>query len=801
MKAAEKDFFREIKNTKSRFISIFLIVAFGVALLAGVRASMPDMKISADRQYDKENIMDIKIIDTMGLTREALDKIKEADGVERAHGAYSKDVLFEIEGKKYGVKMMSLMSDINVPHITEGRLPSKENECIADEKLIERGYAVGDKLKFVSGTDIALTDELAYDEYTITGFATSSLYLNNGRGTSTVGNGKNEFFVMVKTQAFLSPVYTEAYVLVEGAKDYDCYTDDYEECVSKVAKSFEQEGRFVLDRNSLQSFVEFEMDAERIGKVGEVFPILFFVIAALICLTTMTRMVEEERGLIGTLKALGYSNGGITARFMLYALLATAFGSVIGGIGGCKFFPWVIINAYKIIYQDLYVIRTPLNVGYIIVATLAAVATVTVATFAACYKEYLSVPAKLMRPKAPKKGKRVLLEKIPFIWKHLSFSNKSTVRNLLRYKKRLFMTVFGISGCMGLLLVGFGLKDSINIIDENQYKKLTVFDVELALNTLADEVSKEKGFEYLDSNKEIKNYLKMQEIGIKASNEEEEIEKEAYIRVPEDEMLFDEFFLLRDRETKKEYKLSDDKVIINEKLANLLKIAEGDEITLKIGDTNTVKATVGNICENYMMHFVYMTPKMYERLYETAPTYNKVYARFENTKLINKDEMSNEVLTNPAFTGINFVDDTMEGITNMIDSLDTVVIVLIISAGGLAFLVLYNLNNISIEERRKELATLKVLGFYDGEVSAYVLRENVIITIIGIVVGVFVGRIMHTFVISTCEIDMVMFGRYVSKQSIVYCILLTILFAVIINWYMHFSMKKIDMASSMKSVD
>lgn len=801
MKAAKKDFFREIVNTKSRFISIFLIVAFGVALFAGVRASMPDMKVSADRQYNKENLMDIKVIEAQGVTEETVDELKEIDETARVHGAYSKDVIIKEEDKEYGVKIMSLMPDINVPYFMEGKMPSKDNECIADYKMSEKGYKIGDKISLYSGTSLELNTELKYEEYTITGFVTSSLYLNDSRGTSTVGNGKNEYFIFVNQDVFLSPVYTEAYVTIEAAREFDCYTDEYEEYIEEKIAGLEKEGRYILTRNTIQTYVEYEMDAERIGKVGEVFPLIFFLIAALICLTTMTRMVEEQRGLIGTLKALGYSNLAVTSRFMLYALLATVCGSVTGGLLGCKFFPWVVINAYKILYKNLYVIKTPLNAYYIITASLAAVAVVILATFIACYKECMSVPATLMRPKAPKKGKRVLLERIPFIWKRMSFSNKSTVRNLLRYKKRLFMTIFGISGCMGLLLVGFGLKDSINVIDENQYKELTMYDFELTLNQIATPEAVMSGFEALDNSDEVGEYFEMFEMGIKVSDTEGNTEKEGYIRVPKDIKSFEKFFNLRDRESQAEYKLGNEEVVINEKLAKLLSVKEGDNIILNIGETSKVEVKIAHICENYLMHYVYMTPELYEKLYEKEPVYNKVYARFAKDKDINTDDMSAWILKQEAFTSVGFVEDNMENLSNMIDSLDMVVIVLIISAGGLAFLVLYNLNNISIEERKKELATLKVLGFYDGEVSVYVLRENIIITMLGIGVGVIVGRIMHAFVISTCEIDMVMFGRYVSGKSMLYCILLTIFFAAIINWYMHFSMKKIDMASSMKSVD
>lgn len=801
MKASRKDFLREIKYTKSRFISIFLIVAFGVALFAGVRASMPDMKISGDRQYNKENLMDIKIIESTGVTKEIIDEIKEIDEITRIHGAYSKDVLIEEDEKEYGVKLMSIMPDINVPYVREGVMPSKKNECLADYKMKDKGYELGDKITVLSGTENPLSAELKNEEYTITGFATTSLYLNSGRGTSTVGNGKNEYFLMIEQDNFLSPVYSEIYINIEGAREFDCYTDEYEEYIDGIVEKLEKDGRFVLTRDSIQAYVEYELDAERIGKVGEVFPLIFFLIAALICLTTMTRMVEEERGIIGTLKALGYSNFQVIKRFMLYALFATALGSVVGGIFGCKFFPWVIINAYKIVYKDLYVIRTPLNVEYIVTASLAAVLVVGLATFLACYKECLSAPAKLMRPRAPKKGKRVLLEKIPFIWKHLSFSNKSTVRNLLRYKKRLFMTIFGISGCMGLLLVGFGLKDSINIIDENQFKQLTVYDFDLTMNTVAGDEIRKSGITYLDEHESISEYLQMMEIGIKAADVDEEVSKEAYIRVPKDMNMFEEFFVLRDRQTKESYKLGDEEVVINEKLAKLLNLSVGDSMMLQVGETNKKEVKISNICENYLMHYVYMSPKLYEEIYNEKPVYNKVYGRFGEGTGINKDDFGKELLGMGAFTGLTFVDDTMEGITNMIDSLDMVVVVLIVSAGGLAFLVLYNLNNISIEERRKELATLKVLGFYDTEVSAYVLRENAIITLIGIGIGVLVGRVMHAFVISTCEIDMVMFGRYVSNKSMVYCCLITAFFAVIINWYMHFGMKKIDMAASMKSVD
>ena len=510
---------------------------------------------------------------------------------------------------------------------------------------------------------------------------------------------------------------------------------------------------YVLDRNYITTCVAYAQDSERIGNIGNVFPVIFFLVAALVSLTTMTRMVEEERVQIGTLKALGYRKSSIAAKYVMYAFLATMLGGTIGTLIGQIIFPAVIMNAYKIAYVTLTDFVTPIHLKYSLISMIAAVVSTTAATLAACYKELLAAPAELMRPAAPKIGKRVFLERITFIWKHLNFSNKAAVRNLFRYKKRLFMTVLGIGGCMGLLLVGFGVKDSIMTIGDRQYNFIHTYQVKM---TLAD-----------------------------ADTDEEKQEVS-----------------LQNRISGQKYTLDDEGVIISEKLATLLDVSEGDDIYLEVSSLNYKPVKVMHIAENYYYHYVYMTPECYQSLFGKDIEYDEIFVVNKDPEDISyENDFSAKYLDNNAVSGITFTRTISDRIESMITSMNIVTYVLVVSAGLLAFIVLYNLNNINISERQRELATLKVLGFYDGEISMYVFRENIMLTVLGTIFGIFFGIWLHRFVILTAELDIMMFGRQIYTKSYIYSILLTIGFSIIVNIVMHWKMKKIDMIESLKSVE
>ena len=556
---------------------------------------------------------------------------------------------------------------------------------------------------------------------------------------------------------------------------------------------------YVQDRSALPEYTGFGDNADRIRAIAKVFPILFFIVAALISLTTMTRMVEEQRTQIGTLKALGYGKLSIAGKYLNYALLATVGGSIFGVLFGEKVFPYIIVTAYKIMYTHVPDVVIPYNWEYGIMAAGAAILCTGLATLLACYKELASQPAVLMRPPAPKQGKRVFLERIPFIWKHLSFIWKSTIRNLIRYKKRFFMTVFGIGGCMALMIVGFGLRDSIFAIGKLQYGELQLYDGMVILNTDAEEEDRKEPAKYLSSEKEVSDIMEGYSKRVTISKGKEE--QEVYLSVPSDLEKNKEFQVFRNRITKKEFELEKNSVILTEKAAQLLDVEKGDKIVLEDKDEKQAELQVTDICENYMEHYLYISPETYREIYGEDMEPNTVYFKMKNFNEKGVKEIGENILDKRGALNVTYTYNIQGQLDDMLESLDIVIVVLIISAGLLAFVVLYNLNNINIRERKRELATIKVLGFYDKEVSAYVLRENILLTIIGVVVGIALGSILHRFVIVTVEIDSVMFTRIIENISFVLSAALTCMFSFLVNAVMYFKLKKIDMVESLKSVE
>ena len=599
--------------------------------------------------------------------------------------------------------------------------------------------------------------------------------------------------------------------LADGRREYEEKKADADEKIAdarqKVADGqkdlddLEVPKWYILNRDFIQTYVEYEQDADRIKAIGDVFPAIFFLVAALICLTTMTRMVEEERTQIGTLKALGYSKLSIAAKYLCYALLASLIGSLAGLVAGQKILPPVIINAYGILYNNLPEAVAPLHAGYSISSTLLAIACTTAAAGIACYKELMSTPATLMRPAAPKSGKRVLLERVGIIWNHLSFTNKSTVRNLFRYKKRFFMTVLGIGGCMGLLLVGFGVKDSVRSIGTIQYNDLLSYHAEIVLEDKTTPEEKEEVMDAMEKDKDIKSFMAVYKTSMDIENEKEDVTKSAYVMVPENAKEFKKYADLRSRTTKEHYELSDDGIIISEKLAKLLDVKEGDTVVLKEEETDHFEVKVSHITENYFLHYIYISPELYGKVFGETPEFVDYLTINTSTDSAFEDSMQEKYMAYDQVSEVSFITKTADRIANMLKSLDTVIYVLVIAAGLLAFVVLYNLNNINISERIRELATLKVLGFYDMEVSRYVLSENVCLTLIGCFLGIFFGKILHRFVILTAETDIMMFGRDIEIISFVYSILITLFFSAVVNFFMHFRLKKVDMVESMKSVE
>lgn len=1022
-KALRKDFYMEIKRSMGRFLSIFFIVAIGVAFFSGIRSSEPDMRLSGDRYFDKNNLMDIKVVSTLGLTEKDVEAVRQVQDVEKVEAGYSTDALCQVYDSKKVVHIFSMLPTMNMTKVEEGRMPSQPGECLVDGEFMKSsGYRIGDEIVFSSGTDQEIKDTLKTDTYTIVGIASNPCYISYGRGNSLIGTGNVSGYVCVPEEEFIMDAYTELYVSVKGAKELTAFTEAYDKKIKKaenalekikedcekarydeVVKEAESElqkakdefergkkeaqdkinnaraqldsgkselanaknqvaygyqemdsGRSTLDarqeelnrsymevaaksaqveekenqlaqakelwalceesdqieediktevrnkiaeaeaqlndarnqlnnaktqldagqqqitqgraqteqaqrnlaeaeqsisskeqelvsaeeefqsskkeaeqeiakgekkikeaeeeiskienakwyiqnRNVLPDYRGYGENADRMKAIGKVFPVLFFLVAALISLTTMTRMVEEQRTQIGTLKALGYSRGSIALKYVGYAFIATVGGSVVGILIGEKILPYIIIVAYGIMYQYMDVVLTPYNLYYGCMAAFTALTCTLLATIFSCYKEMREQPAELMRPPAPKQGKRVFMERFPFIWKRLSFIWKATVRNLIRYKKRFFMTIIGIGGCMALLLVGFGLKDSIFDIASLQYSQIQTFDANVILNKDATVEEKEITYETLKNDKRVSDtsWGLLQNVEIIKGD----TKKDVYMTVPKNIDAFPRFVTFRDRVSKEKYHLDDKGIILTEKMAKMLGVRKGDKVIVKDEIKGEIKMEVSEVCENYMGHFLYMSPKLYEKLYAKEPEYNSIYYTMKDDKKNQLEAVGEDVMKTKGALSISYTKGLQVTLDKMLGSLNIVLVVLVISAGMLAFVVLYNLNNINITERQRELATLKVLGFYNNEVASYVYRENMILSIIGALFGMLLGSLLHRFVIVTVEVEAAMFGRNIDFSSYVYSFLITLGFSLIVNGVMYFKLKKIDMVESLKSVE
>lgn len=553
---------------------------------------------------------------------------------------------------------------------------------------------------------------------------------------------------------------------------------------------------YMLSRMSNIGFVGYQQDAERMGNLAAVFPILFFLVAALVCLTTMTRMVQEQRSQIGCLDALGYSKADIARKYVCYGLFASLSGSLVGLAFGCTVIPWVIVTAWQVLYNIPGLVFAPQPDIYLL-AVLAAVACNTLAVIAAAINALRATPATLMRPRAPKPGKRVLLERIKPLWAKLSFIHKVTVRNLFRYKKRFWMTIIGIAGCTALIVTGFGIRDSILDIMELQYDEIYGYQAQASLidNYSQDEL--QEVLEYLDKDERIQHYLAYNQLSI---NMEGERTIDGYLCTVSSSEELDGLVELRTRQDHQPVELDDQGLVLTEKAADLMEVDIGDSITIVNGDER-VSATIGAITENYIMHYAYITDAYYEQLFGEAVKDNAILLSFSGNDESLIDEVSSELISLDGITSLSRIAATRDTLTSSMESVDYAVVLIIICAAALAFVVLYNLTNINITERLRELATLKVLGFNDREMAAFVYRENVCLTIIGMLIGLVMGKFLHQWLILTVEIDMVMFGRTVQPLSYLYAVGLTIIFSLLVNLLANRRLRKIDMVESLKSVE
>lgn len=1073
-----KDIFREIKISLGRFLSILCIVAIGVAFFAGIKASAPDMKNSADTYFDKYNVQDIQVYSTIGLTKKDVAAIKKIKGVKSVQPSFSMDTLSQIDSTQMVIKVISYGIDqkMNKVRVVEGRMPERENECLveassATNKLYGT-FHIGDTIKLQSGTDEALSKSLKHTKFKIVGTCYNPNYLSYEKGSSNIGSGTVNSFIYIQNTNVLKDYYTEVDVCVKGAKDLDCYSDEYfdvvdpvlkkikkisnkqidariqsyqseldekkqeatdkfkdaenqfndaqnkidsglseiqsnelklqnskdqinqgwneyyanlqlldniptlqnaiaqieesekklpellsqkeqvenglqqinaegdlntkrtliqnaidfidialkklenypdssdaetiriklnekkellqgqlslidqaiakkaeleailpqiqsgieqiqagvakkaelqsqlnqllnaknelnnayvslingqaqyEDGVSKIEdaknelnKSIEQltlskaefniqkhdalrelsdaqleidkmEGKWiVLDRNSHYSYRDYGACADRMDGIAKVFPVFFFLVAALVCMTTMTRMVDEQRNEMGTLKALGYSKLQIASKYIIYALIASILGSILGCSLGMYLFPTVIFNAWNTLY-NIDQIKFLFQPGLILLASGSVTGITLLATLYSIYSELIEMPSQLMRPKAAKAGKKILLERITFIWKRLSFLQKVTARNIFRYKKRFFMTIIGIAGCSALLVAGFGINDSISDIVNQQYNVIYHYDATVSAKT--SEITSQ-----IKSLKGVKDVYEEDHLAVTTKIENKDIS--TTVHIISNDKKFKDFCTLFNGNN--EFDLDDSSVLISQKMATKLNKKAGDTIKIKDANNKVIKAKIKGVFTNYVGHHIYVSESLYKSWNTNAKTTHIYLIKSKKTTKKFERNLGNKIMNIDGVQSVTFYSSLQKNFKDMIKSISYIVVVLVISAACLAFVVLYNLSNVNISERKREIATIKVLGFTRKEVDAYINRETILLTILGSLIGLGIGIGLHHLIMNLAEMDDIMFGRTINSISYVISFVMTIGFNAIINLCMHKKLNNIQMVESLKAVE
>lgn len=1073
-----KDIFREIKISLGRFLSILCIVAIGVAFFAGIKASAPDMKNSADTYFDKYNVQDIQVYSTIGLTKKDVAAIKKIKGVKSVQPSFSMDTLSQIDSTQMVIKVISYGIDqkMNKVRVVEGRMPERENECLveassATNKLYGT-FHIGDTIKLQSGTDEALSKSLKHTKFKIVGTCYNPNYLSYEKGSSNIGSGTVNSFIYIQNTNILKDYYTEVDVCVKGAKDLDCYSDEYfdvvdpvlkkikkisnkqidariqsyqseldekkqeatdkfkdaenqfndaqnkidsglseiqsnelklqnskdqinqgwneyyanlqlldniptlqnaiaqieesekklpellsqkeqvenglqqinaegdlntkrtliqnaidfidialkklenypdssdaetiriklnekkellqgqlslidqaiakkaeleailpqiqsgieqiqagvakkaelqsqlnqllnaknelnnayvslingqaqyEDGVSKIEdaknelnKSIEQltlskaefniqkhdalrelsdaqleidkmEGKWiVLDRNSHYSYRDYGACADRMDGIAKVFPVFFFLVAALVCMTTMTRMVDEQRNEMGTLKALGYSKLQIASKYIIYALVASILGSILGCSLGMYLFPTVIFNAWNTLY-NIDQIKFLFQPGLILLASGSVTGITLLATLYSIYSELIEMPSQLMRPKAAKAGKKILLERITFIWKRLSFLQKVTARNIFRYKKRFSMTIIGIAGCSALLVAGFGINDSISDIVNQQYNVIYHYDATVSAKT--SEITSQ-----IKSLKGVKDVYEEDHLAVTTKIENKDIS--TTVHIISNDKKFKDFCTLFNGNN--EFDLDDSSVLISQKMATKLNKKAGDTIKIKDANNKVIKAKIKGVFTNYVGHHIYASESLYKSWNTNAKTTHIYLIKSKKTTKKFERNLGNKIMNIDGVQSVTFYSSLQKNFKDMIKSISYIVVVLVISAACLAFVVLYNLSNVNISERKREIATIKVLGFTRKEVDAYINRETILLTILGSLIGLGIGIGLHHLIMNLAEMDDIMFGRTINSISYVISFVMTIGFNAIINLCMHKKLNNIQMVESLKAVE
>ena len=850
---------REIRGSLGRFLAIFGIIALGVGFFCGVKSTTPAM-VRTMNDFVKDNqLFDLRLVSTIGWEAEDVEKFRTLEGIRAISGSDSLDAVFisgsvgdedtpgigpddgtdvvENENPNEGAdknelvfKCHTLLDDINKLRLLKGRMPASGNECVVDARMNHRPE-IGEKIR-VSGENKEETkDGFAYDEYEVVGFVDSVYYFNFERGSTSIGNGSVDGFMYIPQSGFNMDYFTEIYVKLDS--DLEIYSDEYKELIDKVSEQWEGSAKeiaderydrikakvdeqfshavqlllaeyiqipdppevFVFDRNTNIAYSCFESDSRIVGQVARVFPVFFMLVAALVCMTTMSRMVEEQRMQIGTLKALGYSDARIMGKYIFYSGSAACLGAVLGYIAGILIIPGVIWVTYSLMYITLKLkiaVELKLALGSLLIALLCSVGV----TYVSCRTALFSEAATLMRPKAPKTGKRVLLERVKFIWNRMKFLNKVSYRNIFRYKRRLIMMLLGVSGCTALLMTGFGLNDSIAGFAKMQFDEIQVADSSVIYtNGKRDEIPqslKEKltelNCDYTvvhESSWDLKTGDRVKGVSVVTPLTYEGLDR--FMKLHDD----------GDGTALSEPGLNE--ILISSSISTRYELEKGDKVKLINEDLKEIDATVAGVFENHVYNYVFMSAATLNAVYKDKADFNALYLNYPEGADIHK--VSSDISADENVTYITINEDFKNRITKMMDSLKLVVLVIIVCAAGLFFIVLYNLTNINITERLREIATIKVLGFYDRETNKYVLKENLVLTAAGAFLGLFLGILLHRFVMSNIVVDMVHFRVYIAPLSFGLSLLMTLVFNFLVNLVMKRMIYNINMAESLKSVE
>lgn len=813
--AMKKAALREIRGSFGRYFAILAIIALGVGFFSGVRITTPAMVNTINTFLEDHQLYDYRLISSTGWSKEDAEEFSAADNVRVAEASYSFDALYNYNGGKENVlKTHSITQDINTLELVTGRMPQSPDECVLDAD-IHKLPPLGTDITISSKNDEATKMCFNGKSFKVVGTVYSPLYINFERGTTSMGNGSVTGFVYMLPEAFAVPRYSEIYLRFDH--DHEIYSDEYNSFMDGRLEKWESLAEaqaqkstdiaaaeqnisgsheptvYVFNRNYNIGYACFESDSEIVEQVARIFPLFFILVAALVCMTTMSRMVEEQRTQIGVFKAIGYSDGAIMARYLFYSGSAALIGCMIGYTVGIFLFPGVIWMTYKLMYISIpmrFVFDPVLAAGAAGASLLCSMGV----TWFSCRHELSGTSASLMRPKAPRAGKRVLLERVPFIWNHMKFLHKVSVRNIFRYKKRFFMMIIGISGCTALLLTGFGLRDSISRFADMQYGDIITADAQISFNVeedgsipeqlKSDLAAKAGGYTFTHSSSWDLLY------GDKV--------KSITLVIPQNYDEMKKFMNFRNTDGADTPVPGINEAIVSNSVQERYNADIGDTITLRDEKLNEINVKVVGVFENHVYNYVFIAPETIENQLSSPVVYNGAYLDFsaegDSKEILSFTKKSN-------VTSVILFKDLKTRMSNMMNSLNYIVLLIILSAAGLAFVVIYNLTNINITERLREIATIKVLGFFRRETSAYVLRENLVLTAIGTAVGLGLGILLHKFVMAQIVVDLVSFRTEIYPASFVISALLTFVFNFIVNLFMEIKLERINMAESLKSID